>query len=83
MNIDAERTVDFPESLTEQVLKNNDGRSGLSGADSRMFYKPIRTGVHYLVVSDATVSNTGGYLVSVDVAPEDAASVETPPSARP
>ena len=79
MNIDAERTVDFPESLTEQVLKNNDGGGGLSGADSRMFYKPIRTGVHYLVVSDATVSNTGGYLVSVDVAPEDAASVETPP----
>ena len=79
MNIDAELTVDFPESLTEQVHKNNDGGGGLSGADSRMFYKPIRTGVHYLVVSDATVSNTGGYLVSGDVAPEDAASVETPP----
>lgn len=79
MNIDAELTVDFPESRPEQVLTNDDSGGGLSGTDSTMFYRPIRTGVHYLVVNDATVLNTGGYFISVDVAPEDAASVETPP----
>ncbi len=78
MNIDTQLAIDFPNSLPNQVLADNDGGGGLSGADSRMYYRPIQTGVHYLVVTDAALEHTGGYFISVNVAPPGATAVEIP-----
>ena len=78
MNIDAELTVDFPGSRADQVLMDHDSGSGLSGADATMFYRPIQTGVHYVVVNDATFVNTGGYLISVNRAPADVEAIDMP-----
>ena len=50
----------------------------MSGADSRMYYRPSKTGVHYLVVTDAALEHTGGYFISVNVAPPGATAVEIP-----
>ena len=80
MNIDTQLAIDFPNSLPDQVLADNNGGGGLSGADSRMYYRPIQTGVHYLVVSDAALEHTGGYFISVNVAPPGATAAVIPQS---
>ncbi len=79
LNIDAFLSVDFPGSRPDQHLVDDNGGGGLFGSDSRLIYRPIQTGVHYVAV-DANSANTGGYFISVADAPADATAAKIPPS---
>lgn len=80
LNIDAELGVGFPGARVDQLVSDDDSGGGILGTDAAITYRSIQPGVHYLVVSDLSGSDTGGYLLSVAVASEGASAAVIPPS---
>ena len=64
----------------DQLVSDDDSGGGILGTDAAITYRSIQPGVHYLVVSDLSGSDTGGYLLSVAVASEGASAAVIPPS---
>lgn len=86
LNIDPVLVVAFPGSRNEQIVSDDDSGIGILGTDAAITYRAIKSesdypaGTHYLVVSDATGFNTGGYFISVTKASAGATAPEIPPS---
>ena len=73
--IDPVVKVDFPGATDEQVLWDDDSGGGLLGQNAKLTYRAPLTGSYLIVVSDATVSQIGGYLLTVAKAPPGASAV--------
>jgi S1-C subfamily serine protease len=80
--VDSFVVIDFKDATPAQVLNDDDSGGGLFGTDARIVYQAPHDGTYLVVVGDATDSNVGGYVLSVDEAESDAESV-SPPVSRP
>ena len=65
VSIDTYVDVGLP-GLPETIAFDDDGLGGTFGTDSVLFYRAFQAGAYSILVSDATSTSVGGYLVGVE-----------------
>ena len=72
-NVDTLMYVAFPGSGVNQAVSDDDSGGGLMRTNSEIVYRAPHTGEYFIVVTEAAGEDLGGYYLSVERAPEDAA----------
>ena len=80
LNVDTAIFVDFPDSLDNQIVGDDDSGGGLYGLNSELVYRAPKTGEYYIAITEATGENSGGYYLSVEQARAGTETVVVPPS---
>ena len=80
--LDLELWIDFPGSSPEQLVYDNDSGRGTFGDSPSIVYRAPTTGTHTIAIADYYGTGGGGYLISVQEAPEDARAVGNPAGPR-
>ena len=71
--------VDFPSASSDQIVYDDDSGGGLSGTNSQLVYRAPTDGQYYIAVTGALDNEVGGYLLSVEPAPDGTETVTVPP----
>ncbi len=77
LNVDTLLYVDSPDSDDNQTVSDDDSGGGLFGLNSEIVYRAPKTREYFIVVTEATELNSGGYYLSVEFAPGDAPLTRT------
>ena len=79
INVDTVLYVDFPKSLNNQVVSDDDSGGGLGG-NSELVYRAPHTGEYFIAVAEAVGDRLGGYYLSVEPARQGTETVSVPSS---
>jgi len=65
MVIDPFVVIDYPGARETQVVQDDNSGGGILGSNARVVYEAPVTGHYWIIVYDATPSETGGYFLTV------------------
>ena len=75
LNFDPQVAVTFPGASIEVEFGDDDSGGGLSGLNAKLTYRAPHSGSYFIVVSDATLREVGGYVLTLSQAPPGATPV--------